>query len=66
MKVDEKRKREAERLLYARLPLINRPRCHTFNPDGGCLFCGNKNFRYHCKAGGKKYYQCEKCRGINH
>jgi len=65
MKAD-KRYKEAKNLLYARLPLINRPRCYTFNPDGGCLYCRNKTFRYYCTAAGKKYYQCEKCRGINH
>ena len=66
MKADEEQKREAERLFYSRLPLINRPRCHTFNLDGGCLFCGNKTIRYYSSSYVKKYYQCEKCRGINH
>ena len=46
--------------------LVNRPRCYTFDSPEGCLYCGNKTFRYHSKAGEKKYYQCEKCRGINH
>jgi hypothetical protein len=46
--------------------LIDRPRCHSFNPRNGCLYCGNKTFRFHSKAGNKKYYQCEKCWGLNH
>jgi len=47
-------------------PLVSRPRCFTFNPKEGCLYCGNKTFRYFSKVAGKKYYQCEKCGGINH
>jgi hypothetical protein len=47
-------------------PLVNRPRCFTCNSPEGCLYCGNNTFRYYSKAGGKKYYQCEKCWGINH
>jgi hypothetical protein len=46
--------------------LVNRPRCFTYNPRDGCLYCANRTFRYYSKAGGKKYYQCEKCGGINH
>lgn len=48
------------------LPLVNRPRCYSFNPIDGCLYCNNKTFRYHSISHGKKYYQCEKCLGINH
>lgn len=47
-------------------PLVNRKRSSTYNPEGGCLYCGNKTFRFRSKGGGKKYYQCEKCWGINH
>ena len=47
-------------------PLVNKPRCFTYTPSEGCLYCGNKTFRYHSKIAGKKYYQCEKCGGINH
>lgn len=47
-------------------PLVNRARCSTYNLEAGCLYCGNKTFRYYSKAYGKKYYQCEKCWGINH
>jgi len=47
-------------------PLVNKSPCFTYNPPEGCLYCGNKTFRYYSKAGGKKYYQCEKCWGINH
>jgi hypothetical protein len=47
-------------------PLVGRSRCFTFNPEKGCLYCGNKSFRYFSSAGGKKYYQCEKCCGVNH
>lgn len=47
-------------------PLVNKPRCSTYNPPKGCLYCGNNTFRYYSKGGGKKYYQCEKCWGINH
>lgn len=46
--------------------LVNRPRCYSFNPADGCLYCNNKSFRYHSTSHGKKYYQCEKCCGINH
>ena len=46
--------------------LVNRSRCFTYNPGGSCIYCGNKTFRYYSKSGGKKYYQCEKCEGINH
>ncbi len=66
MKVDEEHKKGAEKLNNLRLPLISRSRCYTFHPDGGCLYCGSKTFRYYCSAARKKYYQCEKCRGINH
>lgn len=48
------------------LALVNRHRCYTYNPPGGCLYCGNKTFRYWGQSFGKKYYQCELCWGINH
>lgn len=47
-------------------PLVKRTRCNTFNLENGCLYCGNKTFRFYSKAANKKYYQCEKCFGINH
>ncbi len=47
-------------------PLVNRPKCSAYNPKEGCLYCGNKTFRYHSTVCNKKYYQCEKCGGINH
>lgn len=47
-------------------PLVKRPRCFTYNPKEGCLYCGNKTFKYYSIVCNKKYYQCEKCRGINH
>lgn len=47
-------------------PLVNKPRCSTYNLPEGCLYCGNNTFRYYSSSYGKKYYQCEKCRGINH
>ena len=46
-------------------PLVNKSRCLTYNPPGGCLYCGNNTFRYYSKSGGKKHYQCEECWGIN-
>lgn len=46
--------------------LINRPRCTTFKLEGGCWDCGNEAFRYNNTIFGKRYYQCEKCRAINH
>ena len=53
-------------LPYLFPPFVNRPICFTYNPKEGCLYCGNKTFRYYSKVVGKKYYQCEKCGGINH
>jgi hypothetical protein len=47
-------------------PLVKRLRCSTPYSKMACMYCGNTTFRYHSKSGGKKYYQCEKCRGINH
>lgn len=47
-------------------PIVNRARCFSYNLENGCLYCGNKTFRSYSKAYGKKYYQCEKCWGINH
>gem|GEM_PF-4693136 len=46
--------------------LVNRPRCKTYTSVGGCWDCGNSTFRYFHSVQGKKYYQCEKCRAINH
>jgi len=55
-----------EEIIYLFPPLVNRRRCFSYNPQGGCLYCGNKTFRFHSKGYGKKYYQCEKCWGLNH
>lgn len=63
MKVDKNSKNPAD---YSFPPLVNRARCFSYDSERGCLYCGNKSFRYYCQAYGKKYYQCEKCRGINH
>lgn len=30
-----------------------------------CIYCKNKTFRHFISRFGKKYYQCEKCFGIN-
>lgn len=46
--------------------LVNRPTCKTFKLEGGCWDCGHTKFRYYNSVFGKKYYQCEKCRAINH
>jgi len=46
--------------------LVGRVRCHTFKLEGGCWDCGNETFRYYARICGKLYYQCEKCRAINH
>jgi len=51
---------------YFFLNIARRKRCHTYSPEGGCLYCGNKTFRYYSTVCKKKYYQCEKCGGINH
>jgi len=53
-------------ITYLFPPLVNRARCFSYNLENGCIYCGNKTFRYYSKAHGKKYYQCEKCWGINH
>jgi len=47
-------------------PLVKRMRCFTYSPVEGCLYCRNKTFRYYSTVCRKKYYQCEKCGGINH
>lgn len=60
------RKHIIDNFPYLLPPLINRTRCFTYSPDEGCLYCSNKTFRYYSKSGNKKYYQCEKCGGINH
>jgi len=52
--------------LHKRPKLVNRPRCWTFKLEGGCWNCGGDKFRYYSSVQGKKYYQCEKCRMINH
>jgi hypothetical protein len=59
-------KRVIDGITYLFPPIVNRPRCFTYNSPRGCLYCGNNTFRYYSKAGGKKYYQCEKCYGVNH
>lgn len=59
-------KRVIDGFTYLFPPLINRPRCFTYNPPEGCLYCRNKTFRFHSSIYGKKYYQCENCWGINH
>ncbi len=46
--------------------LVNRPKCENFKLEGGCWDCGHTEFRYYNSAFGKRYYQCEKCRAINH
>ncbi len=63
MKADKKR---ANKYFFERPKLVNRPRCKSYNPENGCLYCGNMTFRFYSSVYGKKYYQCEKCRGINH
>lgn len=52
--------------LLERPKLVNRSRCTNFKLEGGCWDCGNQTFRYYSIVFGKKYYQCEKCRAINH
>ncbi len=59
-------KRVIDGFTYLFPPLVNRSSCSTYNPPEGCLYCGNKTFRYYSCCFGKKYYQCEKCQGINH
>ena len=59
-------KYSVEGYTYMFPPLINRTRCATYQPKGGCVYCGNNTFRFYSKSGGKKYYQCEACAGINH
>jgi hypothetical protein len=66
MKADKIIKRHINGLTIFVRPLVKRGRCYTYNPTEGCLYCGNKTFRYYSQAYGKKYYQCEKCFGINH
>lgn len=67
MKADKDVKQEAAKQgIYIRPKLINRHRCYIYKPEGGCLYCGNKTFRYYCTVCDKRYYQCEACRGINH
>jgi len=63
MKVDKKLQ---NKYFYERPRLVNRSQCKNYSPEKGCLYCGNKTFRFYSNAYGKKYYQCEKCRGINH
>ncbi len=59
-------KRVIDGFTYFFPPLVNRPRCFTYDPPEGCLYCRNKTFRFHSSIYGKKYYQCEKCWGIVH
>lgn len=63
MKADKKLQNQ---YFYERPKLVKRFRCKTYTPQAGCLYCGNKTFRFYSSVYGKKYYQCEKCRGINH
>ncbi|ODS35618.1 hypothetical protein BEH94_03430 [Candidatus Altiarchaeales archaeon WOR_SM1_SCG] len=60
------RKHIIDGLPYLFPSLVNRPRCFTYGTENGCIYCGNKTFRYYSKVSVKKYYQCEKCGGINH
>lgn len=60
------RKHIIDGFLYLFPPLVNRSQCFTYNLEGSCIYCGNETFRYYSKSEGKKYYQCEKCGGINH
>lgn len=43
--------------------LVNRPT--TSKHTESCIYCKNRTFRYFRSHFGKKYYQCEKCFGIN-
>jgi len=63
MEVDKKLR---NKYFYERPKLVNRARCKNYNPEKGCLYCGSKTFRFYSSVYGKKYYQCEKCHGINH
>lgn len=65
MKVDKSRGTQTLKL-PERPKLVNRSRCTTFKLEGGCWDCENTTFRYYSTAFGKRYYQCEKCRAINH
>jgi hypothetical protein len=58
-------KHTIEGFTYLSPPLVKRERCFTYNPSAGCLYCGNNTFRYYSSGYGKKYYQCEKCQGVN-
>ena len=60
------KKRIIDGIAYYFPNLVNRPRCFSFNPLNGCLYCNNKTFRYYSNSYGKKYYQCENCFGVNH
>lgn len=64
MKEDKIQKQKFK--LPERPKLVGRHRCTTYNPEEGCWDCGNKSFRYFSQIWGKKYYQCEKCRALNH
>lgn len=63
MKVDKNIK---NRYFNERPLLVKRFRSKVYIPEAGCLYCGNKTFRFYSSVYGKKYFQCEKCRGINH
>jgi len=52
--------------LPERPKLVIRSRSYAFKLEGGCWDCSNTTFRYFSSDWGKKYYQCEKCRAINH
>ena len=65
MKVDKIQEAQITKL-PERPTLVNRPRCTTFKLEGGCWDCGNETFRYYNAIFGKRYYQCEKFRAINH
>lgn len=43
--------------------LVNKPTTKQYTEN--CIFCKNKTFKHFSSHFGKKYYQCEKCFGIN-
>ena len=52
--------------LPRRSRLVSRSRKYAFKLEGGCWDCANTTLRYYSSAFGKRYYQCEKCRAVNH
>jgi len=53
-------------IVLERPKLVKRPTCENFKLEGGRWDCGHTEFRYYNSEFGKRYYQCEKCRAINH